>query len=478
VLPSTNSDASSAGLARSAKGAQGVVVRIAPVVLPPVAIAPVAAFISAIVCVYVSSGVRAMPTDAVEVALGVPTTVTSEKGVSTAPHARVVARAVVEPVYALCTFAAVTFVGDPILVAMLHAAFAAAAVTGAVGSRLASDVHRVARVTGSDDAMFIAQVRGLRPLKNPARLFAQLCESKLTDASRFPGGYGGLAPHQVTFSSALYLFMATQVMAAPSFGLAAVLVVSALVAAYEHFMVIGRAPPPSEPRDAAVETKRAKHVATTLVFSVSGALLCALATGKDLRRGPSLFPLTQFDGSTACAFLFLSVMSCSELRVVEAKRNEKIAALEAHRKESLAAAAEMPAAEAPQPPPAPPVAFDAFSKAVYANAFGFLVIMGLAVAFRISSPYEEAVLSGEAGAYLLLSCATASINAVVVAASEHTREGTEGERKPIFAATFTRALTIVISWHVSSQRPSAAAAVGVAFCLVALATATRHVRKT
>lgn len=108
-----------------------------------------------------------MPTDAVEVALGVPTTVTSEKGVSTAPHARVVARAVVEPVYALCTFAAVTFVGDPILVAMLHAAFAAAAVTGAVGSRLASDVHRVARVTGSDDAMFIAQVRGLRPLKTP-----------------------------------------------------------------------------------------------------------------------------------------------------------------------------------------------------------------------------------------------------------------------------------------------------------------------
>jgi len=38
------------------------------------------------------------------------------------------------------------------------------------------------------------QVRGLRPLKNPARLFAQLSVATLTDASRFLGGMGGLPP--------------------------------------------------------------------------------------------------------------------------------------------------------------------------------------------------------------------------------------------------------------------------------------------
>jgi hypothetical protein len=40
------------------------------------------------------------------------------------------------------------------------------------------------------------QVRGLRPLKNPARLFSQISKAKLTDTSLFLGGYGGLAPHQ------------------------------------------------------------------------------------------------------------------------------------------------------------------------------------------------------------------------------------------------------------------------------------------
>ena len=142
------------------------------------------------------------------------------------------------------------------------------------------------------------------------------------------------------------------------------------------------------------------------------------------------------------------------------------------------AAAEIPAAEAPQPPPPPPVAFDAFSKAVYGNAFGFMVIMALAAAFRMSQPYEQAVLSGQAGAYLLLSCVAAAINAVVVAASEHAHEDAEGERKPVFVATVTRALTIVVSWHVAAQSPSAAAAAGVALCLAALAMAARHARKT
>jgi hypothetical protein len=37
-------------------------------------------------------------------------------------------------------------------------------------------------------------------------LFAQLCEAKLTDASRFPGGYGGFAPHQA-FSKAAFQFV-------------------------------------------------------------------------------------------------------------------------------------------------------------------------------------------------------------------------------------------------------------------------------
>ena len=380
-----------------------------------------------------------MPTDTAEVALSLPTQDAAENGAPAAPHARVVARAVVEPLYALCTFAAVVTVGDPILVAMLHAAFAAAAATGAVGSRVAPDVHRVARVTCGDDATFIAQV---------------------------------------TLTGAMYLFVATQVLAAPSFGLEAVLVVSSLVAACDQCMIILRASRPSETHGAAVETTRAKRAATTLVLSVVGALLCAVGTGKDLRRGPSLFPLTQFDGGTACILLFFSFLSCNELRVIETKRNERIAELEARRKEALAVAAEMPAAEAPQPPPAPPTAFDAFSKTAYGNAFGFLVIMALAVAFRMNQPYEEAVLSGEAGAYLLLSCIAAAINAVVVATSEHAREDAEGERKPIFVATVTRALTIVISWHVAVQRPPAAAAGGVALCLVALATAARHARKT
>jgi hypothetical protein len=57
-----------------------------------------------------------MPTDAVEVALGLPTPDAAESGVAAAPHARVVARAVSEPLYALCTFAAVVTVGDPIMV--------------------------------------------------------------------------------------------------------------------------------------------------------------------------------------------------------------------------------------------------------------------------------------------------------------------------------------------------------------------------
>lgn len=382
-----------------------------------------------------------MPTDAADVALSLPAhEAAADGGVASATHhARVVARAVTEPVYALCTFAAVVTVGDPIMVAMLHAAFAAAAATGAVGSRLVPDVQRVARVTCGDDAAFIAQV---------------------------------------TLAGAMHLFMATQVLAAPSFGLEAVLVVSALVAACDQCMVVMRASQPSETHGAAVDTTRARRAATTLVLSVAGAWLCARATGEDLRRGPSLFPLTQFDGGTACILLFFSFLSCSELRLIETKRNERIADLEARRKEALAAAAEMPAAEAPQPPKPPPVAFDAFSKAVYANAFGFLVIMTLAVAFRMSQPYEQAVLSGQAGAYLLLSCVAAAINAVVVAASEHAREDADGERKPVFVATVTRALTIVVSWHVAAQRPSAAAAAGVALCLVALAMAARHARKT
>ena len=276
----------------------------------------------------------------------------------------------------------------------------------------------------------------------------------------------------------MHLFMATQVLAAPGFGLEAVLVVSSLVAACDQCMVILRASQPSETHGTAVDRPHAKRAATTLVLSAVGALLCAVAGGKDLRRGPSLFPLTQFDGGTACILLFFSLMSCNELSALETKRNEKIAAMEARRKEALVAAAEMPAAEAPQPPPPPPTAFDAFSKAVYANAFGFLVIMVLAVAFRMNQPYEEAVLSGEAGAYLLLSCIAAANNAVVVAASEHTCEGAEGERKPVFAAAVTRAVTIVVSWHVAAQRPSAAAAAGVALCLVSLAVASRHARKT
>ena len=383
-----------------------------------------------------------MPTDAADEALSLPTTNAAESGVATATHARVVARAVAEPLYALCTFAAVLTVGDPIMVAMLHAAFAAAAATGAVGSRFAPDVHRVARVTCGDDATFVAQV---------------------------------------SLAGAMHLFMATQVLAAPSFGLEAVLVVSSLVAACNQFIAVtrGAQPPDTHGATAAtVDTTHAKRAATTVVLSVLGALLCAIATGENLRRGPSLFPLTQFDGGTACILLFFSILSRSELRLMETKRNERIAEMEARRKEALVAAADMPAAEAPQPPPPPPVAFDAFSKSVYANAFGFMVIMALAAAFRMSQPYEQAVLSGQAGAYLLLSCVAAAINAVVVAASEHAHDDAEGERKPVFVATVTRALTIVVSWHIAAQRPSATAATGVAFCLVALALASRHARKT
>lgn len=386
-----------------------------------------------------------MPMDAADEALSLPTFADNkqvektESGVAAAPHTRVVARAVVEPLYALCTFAAVVTVGDPIMVAMLHTAFAAAAATGAVGSRLAPDVHRVARVTCGDDATFVAQV---------------------------------------TLAGAMHLFMATQVLAAPSFGLEAVLVVSSLVAACNQFMAVGRATQASDTPGATADATQTKRAATTLVLASVGALLCAIATGGNLRRGPSLFPLTQFDGGTACVLLFFSFLACSELRLMETKRNGRIAELEARRKEALMAAAEIPAAEAPQPPPPPPVAFDAFSKAVYGNAFGFMVIMALAAAFRMSQPYEQAVLSGQAGAYLLLSCVAAAINAVVVAASEHAHEDAEGERKPVFVATVTRALTIVVSWHVAAQRPSAAAAAGVALCLAALALAARHARKT
>jgi hypothetical protein len=322
---------------------------------------------------------------------------------------------------------------------MLHAAFAAAAATGAVGSRLAPNVHRVARVTCGDDAVFIAQV---------------------------------------TLASAMFLFVSTQVLAAPGFGLEAALVVASLVAACDQCMVVVRPSQLGETHGESVDRARAKRTATTLVLSIAGALLCAVAAGKDMRRGPSLFPLTQFDGGTACILLFLSVLSCNELQIMETKRNEKIAALEALRKEALVAAAELPAAEAPPPPPPPPTAFDAFSKAVYANALGFMVIVFLAVAFRVNQPYEEAVLSGAAGAYLMLSCIAASINAVAVAASEHAREGAGGERTAVLAATVTRAVTIGISWHVAAQRPSPIAGAGVSLCLVALALAARHARKT
>jgi hypothetical protein len=63
-----------------------------------------------------------MPMDAADEGLSLPTFADTkqvektESGVAAAPHTRIVTRAVVEPLYALCTFAAVVTVGDPIMV--------------------------------------------------------------------------------------------------------------------------------------------------------------------------------------------------------------------------------------------------------------------------------------------------------------------------------------------------------------------------
>jgi hypothetical protein len=226
------------------------------------------------------------------------------------------ARAVTEPLYALSTYAAVVFVGDPILVVLLHAAVAAAAVLGAIGSRLAPDIQHVAQITRGNDATFIAQA---------------------------------------ALACALNLFMAAQVLAAPTYGLTAYLAVSALAAACGGLRSGGLRRPPDAP-------PQVSSTVAPLALAVCGALLCRVGAGKTLVRGPSMFPITEFDGVTACILLFAAMTASNELRSIESSRNERIAVLDAERKEALDAAAVLPVAEAPQPPPQPPTAFDPFSR--------------------------------------------------------------------------------------------------------------------
>jgi hypothetical protein len=101
--------------------------------------------------------------------------------------------------------------------------------------------------------------------------------------------------------------------------------------------------------------------------------------------------------------------------------------------------------------------------------------MVLAAAFRISQPlYEEAVLSGRSGVYLLVSCAAAAVNAVAVAVSDHNggirNPADGGRKKKVWVSSAMRALIIVVSWHVAAvAQPSVSSVLGVAFCIATLA---------
>lgn len=351
---------------------------------------------------------------------------TPQTGGGTTPA---VAKCFIESAYALTTFAAAVTVGDPILVVVLHAAFVAVTTSLAVGSRFAPNVTRVARITCSDDALFVARAAA---------------------------------------SCTMLLFLASQVLAAPGFGLEAFTVVSAVFSSCYGISTTWNSWNTGSHFSLGEKRRKASRTAVAFTAAAVGALACVVGAPANLQRGPSLFPLTQFDGVSACFLLLIAMVADFHLRRIESQRDARITEQETRRRAALEAAAAVPVAESPPPPPQTPTVFDPFSRALYAHAFGFFALLALAAMFRVSQPYEIATLDGKAGVYMLFSCMLAAADAVSGAYATACGGGGDTPRVTIIYAA-TRALAVGASWRVSNTYPSPLTTVGVILCLTAMA---------
>jgi hypothetical protein len=340
-----------------------------------------------------------------------------------------IAKCFIESAYALTTFAAVVTVGDPILVVVLHAAFVAAAAALAVGSRFAPNVTRVARITCSDDAVFVARA---------------------------------------AISCTMLLFLTSQVLAAPGFGLEAFTVVSAVFASFHGVSAAWNAWNNASPPAPGEKKRRVSKTVVALTAAVVGATACVVGAPEELQRGPSLFPLTQFDGVSACFLLLIAMVADFHLRRVERLRDARIMEQETRRRAALEAAASVPVAESPPPPPQTPTVFDPLSRAVYAHAFGFFALLALAAMFRVSQPYEIATLDGKAGMYMMMSCMFAAADAVSGAYATSCGGGGGDTPRVTLIYAATRALAVGASWRVANTHPSPLTTIGLIFCLTAM----------
>lgn len=314
------------------------------------------------------------------------------------------ARCLVEAAYLLGSFAAVTLVGDPILVMMLHAPAAAAVA--------AARSPGIARLKVRDDYAFVAQ----------AALF-----------------------HTFT------IFFTFQVLASPGLGIETFVVTSALVscAAWAmKWLQYGDAKP----------TKRTFAAWACILI---GSFVHTMCT--DSSKGRSEFPTTEFAGGTACILLFFALYAACFFKQVEKERNERIDKEEEACVKAAALAAATPAAELPPPPPPPSTRLDNWSRIFYANAIGFFYMLCLALLFRVPKPYEEAVLSGAAGAALLASCVGAALAAHADATSPPDAERSS-KRALMFA--LARAMIVFVSWELRPRSGPRAATGGVFLCLV------------
>ena len=361
--------------------------------------------------------------------------------VVTETDGRALLRAAADATYVALTFAAIITVGDPIMVLMLHMATCAAVAAGAPGSRLARDVMRIARVTCSSDVRFVTYM---------------------------------------VIVHTLVSFFTMEVLAAPVFGVQAYVVTAAVASCarvLENRFTLDSAASSASDSPSSLLNRASPMAAASLplkqaLFSCAGAVagvfLCTVGMESGMQRGPSMFPTTEFDGVTSCILLFMSLCGHGAFLQYETRRNADIDKSEA----ALDGSSGSPDGAEGFIKQAPPTRFDPWSRAVYANAFGFCASIILALVFRIRKPYEEAVLDGEAGVFMLISCGAAAV-ATIASATAPREENAVSQKRPVVVAG-ARAIMVLLAWQFGGRRASSATALGTLVCVVSEAFAHKQ----